>query len=118
MAESISQYPMVDKFLRYLQVEKNTSPLTVKNYAADISLFSNFLAERLGKDFQWQKIGVLDIRAYLALLNKEKYARTTIARRISSLRSFYKFLMRENYVEQNPFVKVKITCIFGRTGNQ
>ena len=31
MAESISQYPMVDKFLRYLQVEKNTSPLTVKN---------------------------------------------------------------------------------------
>ena len=56
MAESISQYPMVDKFLRYLQVEKNTSPLTVKNYAADISLFSNFLAERLGKDFQWQKI--------------------------------------------------------------
>ena len=42
MAESISQYPMVDKFLRYLQVEKNTSPLTVKNYAADISLFSNF----------------------------------------------------------------------------
>ena len=62
MAESISQYPMVDKFLRYLQVEKNTSPLTVKNYAADISLFSNFLAERLGKDFQWQKIGVLDIR--------------------------------------------------------
>lgn len=107
MAESISQYPMVDKFLRYLQVEKNTSPLTVKNYAADISLFSNFLAERLGKDFQWQKIGVLDIRAYLALLNKEKYARTTIARRISSLRSFYKFLMRENYVEQNPFVKVR-----------
>ena len=107
MAESISQYPMVDKFLRYLQVEKNTSPLTVKNYAADISLFSNFLAERLGKDFQWQKIGVLDIRAYLALLNKEKYARTTIARRISSLRSFYKFLMRENYVEQNHFVKVR-----------
>ena len=87
MAESISQYPMVDKFLRYLQVEKNTSPLTVKNYAADISLFSNFLAERLGKDFQWQKIGVLDIRAYLALLNK--------------------FLMRENYVEQNPFIKVR-----------
>ena len=50
MAESISQYPMVDKFLRYLQVEKNTSPLTVKNYAADISLFSNFLSERLGKE--------------------------------------------------------------------
>ena len=104
MAESALQYPMVDK---YLQVEKNTSPLTVKNYAADISLFSNFLTERLGGDFQWQKIGVLDIRAYLALLNKEKYARTTIARRISSLRSFYKFLLRENYVEQNPFVKVR-----------
>ena len=109
MAESISQYPMVDKFLRYLQVEKNTSPLTVKNYAADISLFSNFLAERLGKDFQWQKIGVLDIRAYLVLLNKEKYARTTIARRISSLRSFYKFLMRENYAGIKRSGDIRIT---------
>lgn len=107
MAKSVSQYPMVDKFLRYLQVEKNTSPLTVQNYTADIDLFSTFLTARFGKSFEWQKVGVLDIRAYLALLNKEKYARTTIARRISSLRSFYKFLLRENYVEQNPFVQVR-----------
>lgn len=55
MAESISQYPMVDKFLRYLQVEKNTSPLTVKNYAADISLFSNFLANGWGKIFNGRR---------------------------------------------------------------
>lgn len=107
MAESELRYPMVDKFLRYLQVEKNTSSHTVKNYAADIILFSSFLTDRLGKDFQWQKIGILDIRAYLAFLNKEKYARTTIARRISSLRSFYKFLLREDYVKQNPFVKIR-----------
>lgn len=107
MAKSAAQYPMVDKFLRYLQVEKNTSPLTVKNYDADISLFSSFLADRFGSEFQWHQVGVLDIRAYLALLNKEKYARTTIARRISSLRSFYKFLLREDYMEQNPFVKVR-----------
>lgn len=107
MAKSVLEYPMVENFLRYLQVEKNTSPLTVSNYSADIGWFLEFITERLGADFQWGKLGILDIRAYLALLNQKKYARRTIARRVSSLRSFYKFLLRENYVQQNPFVKVR-----------
>lgn len=50
---------------------------------------------------------MLDIRSYLADMNGKKYARTTIARRISALRSFYKYLQRENKVKQNPFVKVR-----------
>ncbi len=107
MKESALQDLMMDKFFRYLRVEKNTSPLTVENYATDINLFRSFLTERFDGDFDWKQIGVLDIRAYLTLLNKKKYARTTISRRISSLRSFYKFLMRENYVEQNPFIKIR-----------
>ena len=85
MKEDFSAYPDVRKFLQYLAVEKNTSALTVKNYGADIAVFIEFLAEMNGK----------------------KYARTTIARRISALRSFYKYLQRESRVKQNPFVKVR-----------
>ena len=105
MKEAANAYPEVHKFLQYLAVEKNTSAFTVKNYAADIDIFAGFLKTRYPGGFNWQEINVLD--SYLADMNGKKYARTTIARRISALRSFYKYLQRENKVKQNPFVKVR-----------
>ena len=96
----------VTAFLRYLELEKNSSLLTIQNYETDIRLFIAFLQNRVGT-VTWENVTVLDIRAYLALMNNEKYARRTIARRISSLRSFYRFLMRENFAKSNPFMKIK-----------
>lgn len=96
----------VESFLNYLNVEKNCSALTVKDYASDIEFFQDFLEKRQ-KFSQWKEIKVLDIRAYLAVLNTKKYARKTIARRVSSLRSFYKYLIRESVIESNPFTKVR-----------
>lgn len=93
-------------FLNYLNVEKNCSGLTIKSYAADMTIFQDFLLMRK-KELQWKEVSVLDIRAYLAQLNEQKFARRTIARRISSLRSFFKFLLRENVVKSNPFVKIR-----------
>jgi integrase/recombinase XerC len=93
-------------FLNYLNVEKNCSVLTIRNYAADMALFQDFLLKRK-KDFYWKDLAVLDIRAYLAKLNACNFSRRTIARRISSLRSFYKFLLRENVVKANPFLKIR-----------
>ena len=107
MKEDFSAYPDVRKFLQYLAVEKNTSALTVKNYGADIAVFIEFLKTRYSGGFNWNDISVPDIRSYLAEMNGKKYARTTIARRISALRSFYKYLQRESRVKQNPFVKVR-----------
>lgn len=107
MKENFSDYPDVRKFLQYLAVEKNTSALTVKNYGADIAVFIEFLKTRYSGGFNWNDISVPDIRSYLAEMNGKKYARTTIARRISALRSFYKYLQRESRVKQNPFVKVR-----------
>lgn len=96
----------VKSFLNYLNVEKNCSSLTVTNYDADIKLFQEFLARR--REFShWKEVKVLDIRAYLAVLNEKGYARKTVARRISSLRSFYKYLIRESVIETNPFTKVR-----------
>jgi len=93
-------------FLNYLNVEKNCSVLTIRNYAADMALFQDFLLKRK-RDFYWKELAVLDIRAYLAKLNDCNFSRRTIARRISSLRSFYKFLLRENVVKTNPFLKIR-----------
>ena len=102
-----SQEKYLKRFLTYLTVEKSSSLLTVNNYERDINSFAEFLTDRFNGDFQWSQVGALDIRAYLSFLNKEEYARRTIARRISALRSFYKYMVRENILEYNPFVKVR-----------
>ena len=96
----------VSKFLEYLKVEKNSSELTLKSYQKDLQIFNDFMIKK-NNEFSWMKINPLLIRSYLANMNDLNYARTTIARRISSMRSFYKFLMREGLIQENPFVGIK-----------
>lgn len=98
---------LIENFLNYLEVEKNSSLLTVANYRRDLRSCYEFMNERAGGSFSWQKAGPLDVRAYLADMNKREYARRTVARRISALKSFYKYLVRENVIEYNPLAKVK-----------
>ena len=95
------------KFLNYLTVEKACSQLTITNYQKDLTSFAAFMQQRVGTGFVWEQASSLDIRAYLAFLNEKGYARRTIARRISALRSFYKFLVRENILEASPLTKVR-----------
>ena len=101
------QIGLTEKFYTYLEVEKNSSELTIANYRRDINHFISFIDQRYSVGCQWRQIGQLDIRAYLAVLNEKKYARRTIARHISALRSFYKFLLRENLVDYSPLAKVR-----------
>lgn len=98
---------LIERFLNYLEVEKNSSPLTIANYRRDLRTFDNFLISRNGANYSWLALDALTVRAYLSDLNKKKYARKTIARRISSLRSFYKFLVRENILENSPLLRVR-----------
>ncbi len=107
MSQAELRKEWAEKFYTYLLVEKNGSRLTGENYRRDISDFEQFMTAKAGADFHWNEVQVVHIRSYLAFLNHENYARRTIARRISSLRSFYKFLLREEYVGQNPFTKVR-----------
>ena len=97
---------LVEKFLNYLSVEKNSSALTVVNYRKDLNAFWSFITTKI-QEPSWLDITALDVRAYLAELNDKSYARRTIARRISALRSFYKYLVRENKLEASPMTKVK-----------
>jgi len=97
---------LVEKFLTYLSVEKNCSELTVINYRKDLAAFSRFADSKI-QEASWLDITPLDARAYLAELNEKGYSRRTIARRVSALRSFYKYLVRENKLEASPMLRVK-----------
>ena len=94
-------------FVDFLNIEKDASLHTMRNYLNDLEDFFAFLfdGEEVAVDFSG--ISSLYIRSYLAFLNNEKYARRTIARKISALRSFSRFLVREGKLKSNPFAKVK-----------
>lgn len=101
------QLELVESFLAYLEVEKNSSTLTITNYRKDINNFVEFLNLRFDCQATWDKVEVVEVRSYLAEMNKLGYARTTIARRMSALRSFFKYLLREGRLESNPLALIK-----------
>jgi tyrosine recombinase XerC len=91
----------IEKFIRYLDIEKNYSKHTILNYRLDLEDFKKFLGE-LGIE----KVDYLILRKYLAVLKERNLKTRTIARRISSLRSFFKFLTREGFLNTNPIVSL------------
>ncbi|HNV87197.1 MAG TPA: tyrosine recombinase XerC [Candidatus Omnitrophota bacterium] len=86
----------LEDFFASLQA-KNASPHTVTNYKIDLREFSGF-----AKDRPLKEIDYLFIRKFLAFLTEKKYSKSSIARKLSCLRSFFKFLVREEVVENNP----------------
>jgi len=91
-------------FTRYLRIEKNASPHTVKQYVADIREFVAFMEQHQITAFA--AVSYLHGRSFLAHLAKKGLSRRSIARKLSSLRSLCRFLMREGQLEQNPFQMV------------
>jgi integrase/recombinase XerC len=96
-------------FIEYLQIEKNYSQYTIEHYQHDISEFVMFMSEQAIASFS--EVQYSDARLYLTKLFERKLARKTIARRISSLRSLYKFLLREEMILANPFSLISIPKI-------
>jgi integrase/recombinase XerC len=93
-------------FLDYLQLEKNYSELTVKAYKADLNEFINFLSEELEtKDLL--DVNYSQIRNWIVSLVEKGITNRTINRKISSLNSYYKFLLKVGDVKQNPLTKHK-----------
>jgi integrase/recombinase XerC len=92
-------------FLKFLQAERNSSELTIDNYKRDINQFLNFLKKEKKDFFHTDH---LTIRSYLASLKEKNNKVSTIARKISSLRTFCKFLIREEMLKKNPFTLVNI----------
>ena len=90
----------LDKFIIYLIAEKNASLYTIKNYRHEIRQFLDFLKEQ-GID-SWDGVDRYVLRRYLAWLQAEGYVKASIARRISELRSFCRYLVREDILDTNP----------------
>lgn len=90
----------VDEFIRYIEVEKGYSKETVKNYERDLELFLDFLkSEGIRKI---QSIDYSILRMYLMSLYNKQYSKKTISRVISALRTFFKYLVSENVIVNNP----------------
>ncbi|EUJ33311.1 integrase/recombinase XerC [Listeria floridensis FSL S10-1187] len=94
----------VSKFMDYLRVERNYSDNTAIAYYEDILDFQTFLNQQAISEFE--KVDYLEVRLYLTTLKERRFARTSVARKISSLRSFYYFLVREEAISSNPFTFV------------
>lgn len=92
-------------FMEYLQIEKNASPLTVEHYGHDIDEFLNFLA---AEKLTIEQCEYADIRIYLSGLYEKDLSRRSVSRKVSAIRSFYRFLEREEKVNQNPMLFVSL----------
>ncbi len=90
---------LVDQFLHRLIVERGYSVNTVRAYATDLRMFTEFLA---GRQRSVGDATVLDVRGFLASLQVRGLSRATVARRTASVRSFYKFLQRQGVKDSNP----------------
>lgn len=92
----------ITQFLRYLDAERNASDLTIKSYREDLLDLADFLCEQLGGDRAPADVTPRDLRGYLAALHEAGYARTSISRKLASLRSFYRFAQRRQLTDTNP----------------
>jgi integrase/recombinase XerC len=93
----------IARFLQYLAVERNASNYTVKSYREDLTALADYLAEAQGgRPPAPGAVTVFDLRGYVAALNESGYAKTTIARHLASLRSFFRFGQREGWAKTNP----------------
>jgi len=92
----------IKRYLRYLQVERNASEYTIKSYREDLLSLADYLTESLGSCPEPSRIDPLMLRNYVAAMHEAQYARTSIARRLASMRGLFKFAQREGLVDQNP----------------
>jgi integrase/recombinase XerC len=111
--------PLVRQFLDYLRLEKHFSDYTVKSYGADLIQFGQFLAGEIGASHTAQPrngstldekqlaVEPLTVREFLAYLYAQNYTKSTTARKLATLRSFYKFLIRRGMLSVNPLSTIR-----------
>ena len=90
------------RFLRHLALERNASEHTVKAYREDLRQAIDFFRRHDRPVDKPTQITSRHVRAYLAWMHQQGYARTTVARRLAALRSWFRFLCRDGHLDANP----------------
>ena len=96
---------IVDEFIKYLRIERNYSKYTLKNYELDINDYINFCSDR---NLDIYKVSYNYIKKYLIYMYDKKYKASSISRKISSLRAFYKYLYDKELVNKNIFKYISL----------
>lgn len=86
----------IDKFLKYLEIERAASSHTLRAYRKDLEEFSKFV------NIKPEDVELADVRGFIAEQIKSGLNKTSVSRRLASIRSFFKFLYREGYKRTNP----------------
>jgi integrase/recombinase XerC len=121
-AETRKVSPLVQQFLDYLKHERHFSDYTIKSYGADLVQFGQFIEGIIGHpnapappqpltgeelDQRHLACEPLTVREFLAYLYGQNYTKSTTARKLATLRSFYKFLMRRGLISVNPLSTIR-----------
>jgi len=96
----------VAEFLSYLNLQKRFSPLTTKNYAIDLKQFFNFLNQEV-YDSRLTEISYQHVRSFIASLIDKKKSTVSVNRKISCLKSFFKYALKNNLISNNPMQKIQ-----------
>ncbi|HXW54166.1 MAG TPA: tyrosine recombinase [Candidatus Cybelea sp.] len=100
MTESIQK--VVDRFIRFLRHEKNASPSTIREYRRDVTQFFEFLTPPGEATLPLDEIDHKIVREYVSFMYDQNLERSSIARHLASLRTLFRFCMREGLARQNP----------------
>lgn len=92
----------IDSFIRYLRIERNASALTLKSYAEDLESLLEYFKDRAGGVTSPEDVTINILRGYVSYMHECDYARTTMARRLACLRSFFRYCCREKITATNP----------------
>jgi len=97
---------LLDDYINYLKSVRNVSSHTLQAYSEDIVSFFNFL-RRFSPDYELKYVDRFLVRSYLSQLHIQKLSRSTIARKLSSLKSFFKYLVKKKAVRTSPVAGVR-----------
>ena len=102
-------------YIVYLQAERNASPHTILNYRRDIEEFGAFCREQ-GLS-SWSEVDRALLRRWLSWLSAEGFVRASIARKVTEVRSFYRFMLREGLIAANPLLAISAPKVPRRLPN-
>src|SRR5580704_17362225 len=92
----------IDKFIDYLRYERNASPNTIREYRRDVTQFMQFLTPPGEKTMPLAQVDHRVIREFVGWSYDQKLEKSSVARKLAALRTFFKYCVREGVVKQNP----------------